>query len=225
MGEWTTLETARGPVAAWQVKPAGTPRGGLVIIQEIFGANAHIRSVAERYAEAGYATLAPAFFDLVEPGVELPYDPSAHNRGRELIGKLGFDAALDVVSAAAGALVWAGKVGTVGYCWGGTVAFLSALRLGLPGVSYYGSRNRLFLEEMASGSTLAAPVMFHFGEQDASIPAEAVQLHRDRLPGLPVFTYPAGHAFNRDASPDIYDAESAELALSRSLAFLAEQIG
>lgn len=225
MGEWTTLETARGPVAAWQVRPRDEPRGGLVIIQEIFGANAHIRNVAEHYAEAGYATLAPAFFDLVEPGVELPYDPSAHDRGRELIGKLGFDAALDVVSAAAGALAWAGKVGTVGYCWGGTVAFMSALRLGLPGVSYYGSRNRLFLQDMPEGGTLPAPVIFHFGEQDGSIPPEAIALHRDRLPGMPVFTYPAGHAFNRDASPDIYHAASAELALSRSLAFLAEHVG
>ncbi|MGX5731798.1 dienelactone hydrolase family protein [Pseudoxanthomonas beigongshangi] len=225
MGEWTTLETARGPVAAWQARPAGEPRGGLVIIQEIFGANAHIRSVAERYAEAGYATLAPAFFDLVEPGVELPYDPSAHDRGRELVGKLGFDAALDIVSAAAAALLPAGKVGTVGYCWGGTVAFLSALRLGLPAVSYYGSRNRLFLAEMPAGAMLPAPVMFHFGEQDATISPDAIQLHRERLPDMPIHTYPAGHAFNRDATPEIYDAASAELALSRSLAFLAEHVG
>lgn len=225
MGQWIPLHTARGSVQAWQALPAGTPRGGLVVIQEIFGVNPHIRSVADRYAEAGYAVLAPAFFDLVEPGIELPYDTSSHERGRALVNSIGLEAALDVVSTAALELASAGKVGTVGYCWGGSVAFLSALKLGLPSVSYYGARNKPFLETLPQGSPPLAPVIFHFGENDSSIPPEVVRLHRDRLPDSPVYTYPAGHAFNRDASPDMYDADSATLALSRSLAFLAEQIG
>lgn len=224
MGQWIDLHTARGSVQAWQALPEGAPLGGLVVVQEIFGVNPHIRSVADRYAEAGYAVLAPAFFDLVQPGIELPYDKSAHDRGRELVNTIGLDAALDVVSTAALELASAGKVGVVGYCWGGSVAFLSALKLGLPSVSYYGARNKPFLEAMPAGSAPLAPVIFHFGDQDTSIPPEVVQLHRDKLPDAPVYTYPTGHAFNRDVSPDIYDADSAKLALSRSLEFFAEQL-
>jgi carboxymethylenebutenolidase len=161
----------------------------------------------------------------VAPGIELPYDASAHDRGRELVNTIGLDAALDVVSTAALELASAGKVGTVGYCWGGSVAFLAALKLGLPSVSYYGARNKPFLQAMADGSHTLAPVIFHFGDNDSSIPPEVVQLHRDKLADAPVYTYPAGHAFNREVSPDIYDADSAALALSRSLAFFAEQVG
>lgn len=224
MGQWISLETARGTVSAWQALPEGRPRGALVVIQEIFGVNPHVRGVAEEYAQAGYACLAPAFFDLLEPNIELPYDSSAHDRGRELVGRLGFEAALDVVSAAADSLSARGKVGTVGYCWGGTVAFLAALKLGLPSVSYYGARNKAFLEQLAPGEDTRAPVMFHFGGQDASIPPEVIQLHRERLPNHPVHAYPAGHAFNREASAEVYHAQSAALARSRSLAFFAEHL-
>jgi carboxymethylenebutenolidase len=225
MGQWIDLHSARGTVQAWQALPTGTPRGGLVVIQEIFGVNPHIRSVADRYADAGYAVLAPAFFDLVERGIELPYDKSSHERGRELVNTIGLDAALDVVSTAALELASAGKVATVGFCWGGSVAFLSALKLGLPSISYYGARNKPFLDALPAGSRTLAPVIFHFGEQDSSIPPEVVQLHRDKLVDAPVYTYPTGHAFNRDVSPEIYDADSAQLAWSRSLAFLAEHVG
>ena len=229
MGQWITLDTPQGAVAAWQASPPGTPKAGLVVVQEIFGANSHIRDVAERYAGDGYAVLAPAFFDPVERGVELAYGPDSHARGRELVNRLGLDAALDIVSAAASQLRATAAdgtlpVGTVGYCWGGTVAMLSALRLGLPSVSYYGARDLPFLEDPALVAKPRAPVMFHFGEHDASIPPQAVEAHRRALPGMPVHTYPAGHAFNRDASPDIHDAASAALARSRSLAFLAEHL-
>jgi carboxymethylenebutenolidase len=135
MGHWITLETARGQVAAWHATPVSAPKAGLVVIQEIFGANAHIRSVAEGFAAEGYEVLAPAFFDLVEKDAELAYDAAGTDRGRALVDALGVDAALEVVDAAARALASAGKVGTVGYCWGGSIALLSALRLGLPSVS------------------------------------------------------------------------------------------
>ncbi|NEL41666.1 MAG: dienelactone hydrolase family protein, partial [Xanthomonas perforans] len=108
----------------------------------------------------------------------------------------------------------AGKVGTVGYCWGGSVALLSAIRLGLPSVSYYGGRNTQLLDE-----TPKAPVMFHFGEQDTSIPPEAIQAHREKLPQMETFVYPTGHAFNRSIDPTHYDADSAERALERTLGF------
>ena len=228
MGQWIPLDTPAGRIAAWLAEPAGAARGGLVVVQEIFGANAHIRAVAEGYAADGYVVLAPAFFDPVEPGVELGYDQAGTARGRELVAQLGLDAALQIVAAAAAWLQarLAGRgeptaVGTVGYCWGGTVALLSALRLGLPSVSYYGARDLPFLEDPALTTAPRAPVMFHFGEHDASIPPSAVEAHRRALPAMAVHTYPAGHAFNRDVDPDAYGKGSATLARARSLAFFA----
>lgn len=218
MGHWTTLDTPHGQVAAWHAQPVGQPRGGLVVIQEIFGVTAHIRQVAEGYAAEGYEVLAPAFFDLIEKDAQLESDPAGVQRGLELVGAVGMDRSVDVVQAAATLLAPAGKVGTVGYCWGGTVALLSAVRLGLPSVSYYGARNTQYLDE-----PLRAPVIFHFGEQDKSIKPEAVQQHRDKLPNMPVYVYPADHAFNRDGGPH-WAPDSAKLARERSLAFFAEQL-
>ena len=232
MGQWIPLDTPAGRVAAWLAEPAGAARGGLVVVQEIFGANAHIRAVAEGYAADGYVVLAPAFFDPVEPGVELGYDQAGYAHGRELVTQLGLDAALQIVAAAAAWLQarLAGRgepnaVGTVGYCWGGTVALLSALRLGLPSVSYYGARNLPFLEDPQLVAKPRAPVMFHFGQDDPLIPDAAVQAHRQALPGMEVFTYPAGHAFNREVDADAYHAPSAALARQRSLAFFAGHLG
>ncbi|HEY0333180.1 MAG TPA: dienelactone hydrolase family protein [Stenotrophomonas sp.] len=218
MGHWTTLDTPHGQIAAWHAQPVGQPRGGLVVIQEIFGVNAHVRQVAEGFAAEGYEVLAPAFFDLVEKDAQLEYDAAGTARGLQMVGALGLDKAVEVVQAAATVLAPAGKVGTVGYCWGGTVALLSATRLGLPSVSYYGARNAQHLDE-----PLKAPVIFHFGEQDKSISAEAVQQHRDKLPGSPVYVYPADHAFNRDVGPH-WAPESAKLARERTLAFFAENL-
>ena len=203
-----------------------------MVVQEIFGANAHIRAVAEGYAADGNVVLAPAFFDPVEPGVELGYDQAGYAHGRELVTQLGLDAALQIVAAAAAWLQarLAGRgepnaVGTVGYCWGGTVALLSALRLGLPSVSYYGARDLPFLEDPQLVASPRAPVMFHFGQDDPLIPDAAVQAHRQALPGMEVFTYPAGHAFNREVDADAYHAPSAALARQRSLAFFAGHLG
>mgnify|MGYP003607384300 FL=1 len=232
MGQWIPLDTPAGRIAAWLAEPAGAARGGLVVVQEIFGANAHIRAVAEGYAADGYVVLAPAFFDPVEPGVELGYDQAGYAHGRELVTKLGLDAALQIVAAAAAWLQarLAGRgepnaVGTVGYCWGGTVALLSALRLGLPSVSYYGARNLPFLEDPQLVARPRAPVMFHFGQDDPLIPDAAVQAHRQALPRMEVFTYQAGHAFNREVDADAYHAPSAALARQRSLAFFAGHLG
>ena len=217
MGQWITLDTAHGPVSAWQALPAGTPKAGLVVIQEIFGVNAHIRQVADRYAALGYAVLAPAFFDPVEKDVELGYDEEGFRRGRELVGALGIDAAVDIVAAASDRLkhdTGVDKVGAVGYCWGGTVAMRAAQVLGLPASSYYGGRNASFLDE-----PFKDPAIFHFGEHDPSIPPESVQAHREKLPQMAVHAYPAGHAFNRDVDPHAWDEASAKLALQRTLDF------
>lgn len=205
-------------ITAFRALPAGSVHAGLVVVQEIFGVNAHIRAVCEQYAHLGYAVLAPAFFDRVRPGVELGYGEEEFATGRQLAVEVGFDAALRDVRAAADALTPHGRVGVVGYCWGGTVAFLAATRLGLPAVSYYGARTVPFLHEHPQ-----APVMFHFGEKDASISAENVDAIRHAVPQAKVFTYPAGHAFNRHGHKDCH-VTSAELALQRSLDFLQEHL-
>jgi len=218
MGQWITLETPKGEIAAWQAMPSQPARGAVVVVQEIFGVNAHIRDVAEDFASEGFIALAPAYFDVIEPGVELGYDDAGKERGLALVKQLGLESAEEITRAAAGALASQAKVGTVGYCWGGTVALLGALRLGLPSVSYYGARNVPFL-----GETPKAPVMFHFGERDKSIPPEMVQQHRDRLPQMDVFTYPADHGFNCDARAS-YDADSARLARQRTLEFFGRHL-
>lgn len=220
MGEWQTLFTPCGALQAWLARPEGESRGAVVVVQEIFGVTAHIRAVCERLAEAGFTALAPAFFDLIEPGTELAYDADGTRRGRELVDKLGLDCALDVVDEAARTLHGQGlAVGVVGFCWGGSVAFLSATRLGLPAVSYYGARNVGFLDEPAR-----APLMFHFGGLDASIPPDAVEAHRRKQPQAQVFAYDdAGHAFNRDPEPP-YQPEAAALAWRRTLAFFTEHL-
>jgi carboxymethylenebutenolidase len=215
MGQQINIPTTRTQcIGAYVAQPQGKPKGGIVVIQEIFGVNAHMRSVADRFAEAGYTAIAPSFFDHLETGVELGYDEAGYARGKELVTELGLDRALEDVASAAEAIASAGKIGTVGYCWGGTVALLSALRLGLPSVSYYGGRNLPFLGEKPK-----APVIFHFGEKDTGIPMESVAKHRELLPQMETFTYPAGHAFNRDVDPRAYDEASAKLALQRTLAF------
>ncbi len=218
MGHWIDITTSHGPVAGWKVDGPEKPRGAIVVIQEIFGVNAHVRSLAEGFAEQGYATLAPAYFDLIERGVELGYDAPGIAKGRALITRLGLEQAVDVTAAAVQALQHYGPVGTVGYCWGGTVALLAAQRLGLPSVSYYGARNLPYLAEIPK-----APVMFHFGERDASIPPEMVEKHRQLLPQMETHVYPAGHGFNCEVRAD-FDAASAALARTRTLAFFAEQL-
>ena len=218
MGQWIDLHTAHGDIAAWRAEPVGKPRGAIVVIQEIFSVNPHIRNVAEDFAREGYVALAPAFFDVLEHGVELDYDANGIAKGKNLITRLGLEKAVDIVGDAARSLSGIGPVGTVGYCWGGTVALLAALRLGLPSASYYGSRDVPFL-----GETPKAPLIFHFGERDKSIPPEMVQQHRDALPQMPVHTYPADHGFNCDARAS-YDPASAKLARERTLSFFADHL-
>ena len=221
MGEHIQVNTAGTQcVGAYVAKAQGRSRGGIVVVQEIFGVNQHMRNVTDRFAEHGYVAIAPAFFDHFEAGVELGYDEAGFKRGRELVGELSFDQAIADVASAAESIKSAGRIGCVGYCWGGTVAYLAAARLAMPSVSYYGARNVKFLDEKPQ-----APVQFHFGEKDTSIPPEAIERHREALPDAEVYTYPAGHAFDRGVDPHAYDAPSAKLALERTLAFFARNLG
>jgi len=221
MAHWIHLETPHGPVRAWRAEPSGPSHGAVIVLQEIFGANAHIRAVAQRFAAAGYVALAPALYDPVAPGIELDYDEAGTQRGVALRNELGFDRAVDIVSVAAGSLAAEGlRVGAVGFCWGGSVAFLANTRLGLPAVSYYGARTVPFLDE-----PLRAPMMFHFGQTDSSIPAEVIELHRQKQPRASIQVYAGvGHAFNRDVDNHAYDADAAATAGAMTLAFFEENL-
>lgn len=222
MGQQINLPTTRTQcIGAYLARPEGQPRGGIVVIQEIYGVTPHIRSVADRFAAAGYTAVAPACFDHLESDVVLAYDKAGTERGKALVKELGFERPVEDVRSAAEAIASAGRIGTVGFCWGGTVALLAAQQLGMPSVSYYGARNTGYLDR-----PLKAPALFHFGEKDASIPPEAVDRHRRQFPDMEVYTYPeAGHAFNRniEGDPHFHEA-SAELAWERTLAFFNEHL-
>ena len=219
MGEWIDLDTPHGTIRAWRANPGLTSGRAVVVVQEIFGVNAHIRSVVDRFAAAGFVAIAPAVFDPVERGVELDYNDAGVARGRELTAALGFDRAVELVASAAKLLQSEGLIpGAVGFCWGGSVAFLANTRLGLPAVSYYGGRTVPFLDESTH-----APMLFHFGEHDPIIPPEAVAAHRAKQPSATIHVYPAGHGFNCDARKD-FDAESSALAWQRTIAFFDETL-
>jgi carboxymethylenebutenolidase len=221
MHNWIDIDSPHGPIRGWHAEPPGPSKGAVLVIQEIFGVNAHIRSVADRLADAGFVALAPALFDPVEHGIELDYSDAGVQRGRALVTALGVPRAMDLLNAAAEKLQMEGlRVGAVGFCWGGTLAFLCATRLSLPAVAYYGARSVPFLDE-----TAAAPLMFHFGDTDPSIPPEDVAKHQASQPQAQIHVYPgAGHAFNRDVDAKVFNADAASTAWGRTLEFLETQL-
>lgn len=209
------LHTVHGSIHAYSAEPSGHARAGLVLIQEIFGVNAHIRSVARQWAELGYAVVAPQLIDFVERDVELDYDEAGVARGRHLMGEVGFDRCVAACAAAADTLRRRGlKVGALGFCIGGSIAFLCCTRLGLPAVSYYGGRSVPYLHERPQ-----APLLLLFGKRDPLIPADAVDAHRQALPQARIEMFDAGHGFNCDQRVDFH-AQSAARALHVSREFL-----
>jgi carboxymethylenebutenolidase len=207
--------------AAYVATPKGTPRGALVVVQEIFGVNSHIRSVADGYAEDGYLAIAPAMFDRVERGVDIGYGPEDIQRGMALRQALANDTALRDVAAAIAHLQSVGKVGIVGYCFGGLMAWLAACKLdGLAAsVVYYGGG-------VPDHKDLKprCPVLLHFGEQDQHIPLPSVEALRAVQPDVSLHTYSANHGFNCDQRP-AHEPQSAKLARERTLAFLRQHLG
>ena len=222
MGKTIELKAADGfTLGAYKAEPTGSSKGGLVVIQEIFGVNHHIRAVADRFAALGYTSLAPALFDRAERGVDIGYDEAAMKQGVELRAKIKLEDTLLDLAAAIAALKGAGKIAVVGYCWGGSLAFLSATRLsGIAGaVGYYGGMIAAHANEKPK-----VPVMLHFGETDQSIPIDDVDKVRAAHPEIKLFVYPAGHGFNCDERGS-YDAESARVALDRTLGLLQQHVG
>lgn len=205
-------------IGAYRADPKGRPKGCIIVIQEIFGVNPHIRSVVDKFAAAGFIAVAPALFDHIESGVELNYDVAGVEKGRALAEQLGFDQAVADVASAKKMIDSSGKVGVVGFCWGGSVAFLCATRLGLSAVSYYGGRTVPFLIERPK-----APLMLHFGDRDPLISSDDIAKHRAALPDATIHIYAAGHGFNCDARMD-YHAESANLAWQRTLEFFERHL-
>ena len=207
-------------LAAYEAMPQGSARGALVVVQEIFGVNAHIRGVADGYAADGYHVIAPALFDRVRPGIELGYTDADIAEGRKIRGDVSFDQALADVDAAKLALGGSGKVGIVGYCWGGTVTWLAASRLDgfSAAASYYGGGIGQFASEHPR-----CPTLCHFGEKDHAIPLQEVEAVRRENPDVQVFMYPAGHGFNCEARGS-FDANAAALARRRTLEFFGKHL-
>ena len=223
MGRIETLTAADDhEFSAWRAEPAGSPKGAIIVVQEIFGVNRHVRAVTDGFAADGYVAIAPALFDRVERGVDIGYTAEDIQQGRELRGKISTDDSVRDVRAAVRELARAGlPVGVVGYCWGGTLAWLAATRIdGLSAtVGYYGGG----IAETAEESP-RCPVMLHFGETDTGIPKEHYETVRRIHPAIPVHVYPAGHGFSCDARGS-YHEPSARLARERTLAFFRQHVG
>jgi carboxymethylenebutenolidase len=222
MGKMIQLKASDGhSLDAYVAEPSGKARGAIVVVQEIFGVNSHIKSVADGYAADGYLAIAPAMFDRVQKKYESGYTQPEIGAGVEIMKKLDWDNAMRDVQAAIDHVKPAGKVGIVGYCWGGVVSFLAAVRAsGLSAaVSYYGGALPNFASEKPK-----VPVMFHFGETDHSIPLEKAKEVAAKQPQAATHYYPAGHGFNCDQRGS-YHEESAKSARARSLEFFRKHLG
>jgi len=222
MGKWIELTAADGvTVKGYRADPAGKARGGLVVVQEIFGVNSHIRDVCDGYAADGYLAVAPAIFDRVERDVELGYTPDDMKRGMDIRARCKVDQVLADIAAARAVAAAAGRVGVIGYCWGGYLAYLAASRLSgfSCAIAYYGGGM-----QDATAEKPKVPVLGHFGEKDKHIPVEGIRKLAAAHPSMEVHFYDADHGFNCDQRGS-YDASAARTARERTLAFLREHVG
>jgi carboxymethylenebutenolidase len=221
MGQQIQLKASDGfGLGGYRADPAGNPKGALVVIQEIFGVNHHMRNVCDRFAALGYTALAPAMFDRAKRDVDLGYDKAAMDEGVKLRAAIKLEDSLKDVQAAIDALQSVGKVCVIGYCWGGSLAFLAATRLsGLAcAVGYYGGMIAAHASEKPK-----VPTILHFGEKDQGIPMTDVEKVITERPEVKVYTYPAGHGFSCDDRA-AYDKSATEKALEVTLAFLKQNL-
>jgi len=222
MGTMIQLTAADGhKFSAYRVEPKGKPKGAIIVVMEIFGVNSHIKKVTDEYAADGYLAIAPATFDRVHPGLDVGYGPEDLEIGRAAMKKVSLDDAMKDITATMKNIESAGKIGIVGYCWGGTAAWKAACNL--PGITcaapYYGGGIPGLTAEKPK-----CPVMFHWGETDHSIPLEKAKevaaAHTDQTHHF----YAAGHGFNCDQRGS-YSAEASKVARERTLEFLAKRVG
>jgi carboxymethylenebutenolidase len=222
MGQMTTLTAEDGfRLAAYRADPASKPTRGLVVIQEIFGVNNHMKRVTDGFAADGYAAISPAIFDRAERDFDTGYSPQDIERGRAVRAKCDLDQMVMDIKAAVQVLRGEGlKVGVVGYCLGGTMAWLAATRIDGIGASvpYYGGG-----VAAAANEKPKCPVLLHFGETDASIPPDHWETVKKAHPDIPQHTYPAGHGFNCDERGSWHEP-SARLARQRTLEFFAKHL-
>jgi carboxymethylenebutenolidase len=220
MGTKLKLKAADGhELGAYRADPTGKPKGRVVVIQEIFGVNHHIRSVCDRLAQAGYVALAPAIFDRLVRDFETGYSEAEVAKAREYIGKVDWPKLMLDVQAAIDALKQEGPVAIIGFCLGGTVAFLAATKIPelTAAVAYYGG----MVAKHADNRPLC-PVQMHFGEKDGHIPLSDVEAIRAKRPESEVLVYQgAGHGFHCDERGS-YEPKSAAIAWDRSLKFLEQ---
>lgn len=218
MSETVKLKASDGhELDAYVSRPNGAPIAGLVVIQEAFGVNAHIRSVADGYARDGFLAIAPAMFDRVERGVELGYTGDDLQKGIALARQMKPDDSVKDIAAGLEYLREQGmaKSGVIGYCFGGTMAWLAATRLDpAAAVGYYGGGITQYAQENPR-----CPVMLHFGKLDKHIPKEGIDQLQAAHPEVQVFWYDADHGFNCDAR-SAYNPAAAKLAAERSLELL-----
>lgn len=206
---------------AYVAMPEGTPKAALVIIQEIFGVNHHIRSMADRFAREGYLAVAPALFDRYERGFETGYDAEGREKGMAIIQQMKMEwAAADTLAAVTFARdEYKTEVGILGFCLGGSIAWMAAAHMPVgAAVGYYGGYIAKFIGEQPN-----MPVLLHFGDKDDHIPMSDVEAIRAAHPDVPVYTYAAGHGFNCDERGS-YNEAAANEAWQRTLAFLQEHL-
>lgn len=223
MGEDIRLKSAAGEIGAYLAAPKGTAKGGIVVIQEIFGVNHHIKAVTDFFASQGYLALAPRFFDHIKTGIELGYTPDTIAEGRGYVMQPGFtDKAVQDTEAAIQELKKRGakKVGVTGYCWGGTISWLAATRLKPDAVSgYYGGGIHGARNEKPT-----VPTQLHFGDKDMHIPMTHVNELRKLHPDVQIFDYPADHGFHCDERGS-WDAAASKQAMARALEFFGKHVG
>jgi len=212
----TTLTAADGHrLDCWIEAAEGTRKGGLVILQEIFGVTDQLKGVAKRYAGLGYEVAIPALFDRKERGAVIPFSEGPRGRDMMLASDLE-ETVMDIAAAVDRLKAGGGKVAAMGFCWGGGLAIRAAQKLDVAGaVAFYGTRLPQYLD-----CPLKAPVLGHFGTTDDHVPPEMLDEAKAYLPELEVHMYEAGHAFANDARPS-YVAEAADLAHKRTEEFLA----
>lgn len=212
----------RHKFGAYLAEPNVPARGAIVVLQEFFGVNHHIRSVTDRFAKHGYLAIAPAIFDRVERAVSLDYSEAHMTKGRALRAKLSMDETMLDIQAATDAVSRAGKVAAIGYCWGGSLGFIaSARQQGLAcAVAYYGAQIAAHAHEKPK-----VPVMMHFAEHDEYIPPSDIDAIRKARPEVTIYSYPgAHHGFNCDER-QFFEPKSAALALARTLEFVERYVG
>jgi carboxymethylenebutenolidase len=219
MGEPTPLMARDGhEFLAYLAAPPGKARGAVIVLQEIFGVNSHIRAVADGFASAGYTAIAPAFFDRVRRGIELGYSQQDIQEGRGYMQQLKLEDTLKDLSAALAVVRGSGRAATVGFCWGGAISYVAACELPLAGaVVYYGNAVK-YLDRKPK-----CPVMYHYGTQDSGIPLSDVERIKAAHPQGELHIYEAGHGFNCDQRPS-YNAAAAAQARQRTLDFLAARL-